>query len=62
MALLLPVGDGTTATNLSKSKRKTCVATVSLVIKLYRLFALDQYSIEKKRFTVGERRVRECWL
>jgi len=62
MAFLLPAGDETTATILSKSKRKTCGAAVSLVIGLYCLLALDQYSIEKKRFTVGERRVRECGL
>src|SRR6266705_6284415 len=35
---------------------------LSPVIELYCLPALDQYSIEKKRFTVGERRVRECGL
>jgi hypothetical protein len=51
-----------TATNLSKSQSEAIAAALSLVTKLNRLLALDQYSIEKKRFTLGERRVRKYWL
>jgi len=61
MALLLP-GGWDNCNKSVKEQKKTCGAAVSLVIGLYCLLALDQYSIEKKRFTVGERRVRECWL
>ncbi len=45
-----------------KEQKKTNVATLSPLTKRSHLLALDQYSIEKKRFTGGQRRVRECWL
>jgi len=53
MAFLLPAGDETTATILSKSKRKTCGAAVSLVIGLYCLLALDQLKYRKEEVYRG---------